>query len=150
MFPEGRVTRKIFNRAAADFFFLIIFQGYSLFFFSFFYFFWLLLFWLFAVSWKKKCVFWYTFDYAGGWVINIFSPDRFLETRLLYFGLIVKHEKHFPREIKHNVVERLFSNPFLKNQNSVYLWINTQLLFLFIKEVFIVRQAGGLSKGTEN
>ena len=30
-----------------------------------------------------KCIFWYKFDYAGGWVRKEFSLGRFLETRLL-------------------------------------------------------------------
>ena len=42
------------------------------------------------VFWNWKYIFWYTLDYAGGWVINVLSPIRFPETRPFFafvFGL---------------------------------------------------------------
>ena len=39
---------------------------------------------LYFFTWKKEYMFWYTFGYAGGWVIKKFSPDRFSETKLLF------------------------------------------------------------------
>ena len=38
---------------------------------------------------KLKYIFWYTFGYAGGWMIKKFSPRRFPETRLLFLALVV-------------------------------------------------------------
>ena len=35
------------------------------------------------LNWKY--LFWYIFDFAGGWVIKHFSPGRFPETKLLAF-----------------------------------------------------------------
>ena len=59
------------------------------FFFSFFWFFLcllsLLVFCFVFLIWN--IIFRYVFDYATGWVIKTFSPDRFPETRLLFFGL---------------------------------------------------------------
>ena len=40
---------------------------------------------LFVGFWNQKCIFWYTFNYAGRWLIKNFSPNRFQETRLLVF-----------------------------------------------------------------
>ena len=62
---------------------------YSLFFFNFFCFFLSFFFlfffcFLYFFTWKKEYMFWYTFGYAGGWVIKKFSPGRFSETKLLF------------------------------------------------------------------
>ena len=87
LFPEIRVTRKIFTRTTAIFF-KSIFWRYSLFFFSLFCFFCILVF--FACSfifWNQKYIFWYTFDSPGGWLTKKFSPGWFPETRLLFWGL---------------------------------------------------------------
>ena len=71
-----RLHKFFFNRFSGD----LLFFSFLLLFFLFFSCFWF----LFEI---KKYIFWYTFDYAGGWVIMKFSPDRFPETRLLFFGL---------------------------------------------------------------
>ena len=42
--------------------------------------------------WNEKYIFWYTFDYAGGWMIKHFSPSRFSETRLLFFSLTFRRK----------------------------------------------------------
>ena len=83
-----RVTRKILTQAAANLFFKSIFQRYSLFFFGFFSFFlYYSLFVFFACFffWNLKYIFWYTFDYAGGWVIKNFHPTDFRKQD--YFSL---------------------------------------------------------------
>ena len=57
-----------------------------------------------ALDWLcRKYIFWYTFGYAGGWVIKDFSPGQFPETRLFFVffdqlriqvpSLIVKQRK---------------------------------------------------------
>ena len=38
--------------------------------------------------WNWKCIFWYTFDHAGKWVIKKVSPGQFPQTRLVFYGLI--------------------------------------------------------------
>ena len=45
----------------------------------------LLVFYFFKKNWKY--IFWYTFDYGGGWVIKFFSTARFPETRLLFTNI---------------------------------------------------------------
>ena len=85
-----QVTWKIFLRAAANFFFFYRFSGDILFpslvsFVFFYYCFFCLFVCLFVAFWNRKCIFWYTFDCPGGWVIKRFSPGRFPETRLFSF-----------------------------------------------------------------
>ena len=46
---------------------------------------------LFVGFWNQKCIFWYTFNYAGRWLIKFFSPNRFQETRLLVFSAWPAH-----------------------------------------------------------
>ena len=97
LFPEMRVTRKIFTRAPADFF-LSIFQRYYLFF-SFFCFFVFLFFFLFSflflLVWflKLKINILIHIRLCGGWVIKKYSPGRFSETKLLFFGLMKSGER---------------------------------------------------------
>ena len=45
----------------------------------------LVVFFVCVFFWNLKYIFWCTTDYAGGWVIKIFSHDRFPETRLFFF-----------------------------------------------------------------
>ena len=74
LFPEMRVTRKIFTRAVANFFFNF-FSGNILFssLVSSASFVFLLCFFFSCLF--LKYIFWYTFDYASGWVIkNFYSP----------------------------------------------------------------------------
>ena len=47
-------------------------------------FFWFL-FCLFDVFWNWKCIFWYTFDYVGGWVI--YPADFRRQDYCFFFGL---------------------------------------------------------------
>ena len=48
-----------------------------------------LVFFLFiCFSLMKKYIFWYTFDYAGRWMIKKISPGRCLEARLLFWPSI--------------------------------------------------------------
>ena len=48
---------------------------------------------LFLFVWNKKYIFWYTFNYAVGEVINKISLDRSLETRLLFCPYCSKYCK---------------------------------------------------------
>ena len=65
-------------------------------------------------------MFWYKFDYAGGWVIKNFSPGRFQETRLLFLALSISALK-----------EAFFLSKI--NKNSVYDHINLNV----VKKCFV-------------
>ena len=65
-------------------------------------------------------MFWYKFDYAGGWVIKNFSPGRFRETRLLSLALSISALK-----------EAFFLSKI--NKNSVYDHINLNV----VKKCFV-------------
>ena len=80
-FPEILVARNIFTQMTANLFFQSIFQIYYLVFFSFFSFFYYFFVCCFL---KLKIILWYTFNYAGGWVLKKFSRSQFSETRLLF------------------------------------------------------------------
>ena len=86
-FRKCRWREKSSPRRPQIHFFQSIFRRCSLFFFGFFCFLLLLFFFvcLFVAFWNWKCIFWYTFDCPGGWVIKRFSPGRFPETRLFSF-----------------------------------------------------------------
>ena len=88
LFLEMRVTKKIFTGAAANLLFNrfsgdILFSSVI----SFVFFGILVFFVCLFVFWNWKYTFWYKFDYGAGWVIKTFSPGRFPETWLLFFGL---------------------------------------------------------------
>ena len=43
---------------------------------------------LFDDFWNEKCIFWNTFHYAGGWMINNFSLGRFLLDIYIFYSQI--------------------------------------------------------------
>ena len=83
-----RVARQIFTGRPQIYFFKSIFRWYSLFFFSFLFLFCILVFFLLVCLFFeiKIFIFWYTFDYAEGWVIKTFLPGRFPKTGLIFIG----------------------------------------------------------------
>ena len=77
-------SNVFFNRFSGDILFSFL-KFFAFFVFLFFFLFCLyLLLLLLLLFWISKYIFWYTFNYTGGWVINKFSPGRFPETRLLF------------------------------------------------------------------
>ena len=96
-----RVTRKILTQAAANLFFKSIFQRYSLFFFGFFSFFlYYSLFVFFAFFFLKfKIYILIHIRLCGRVGDKKLSPDRFPETRLLFFGLIEGRIAEQPPEV---------------------------------------------------
>ena len=91
LFPEMRVSRKIFNPAAAFFFFFLsILRRNSVFFFSFFCFF-DSCFCLFVCCFLKfKMYILIHIRLCGRVTDKKISPGRLMETRLLFFGLTIK------------------------------------------------------------
>ena len=76
--PPGGRKFIFFNRFSGD----VLFSSLVSFVFFYYCFFFVC---LFVAFWNWKCIFWYTFDCPGGWVIKRFSPGRFPETRLFSF-----------------------------------------------------------------
>ena len=87
LFPEMWVTRKIFTRAAANLFLIDFLEIFS-FLLYFLFLFLILVFWFVCLMFLIKCIFWFTFDYAGGWVIKKFSPGQ----KTTFFLPLLKRE----------------------------------------------------------
>ena len=60
------------------------------------------------------------------------------------FAQLTEYKKRtiFLKKHSKNIVEKLFQDPYLKEQNSAYLWINSQK---FHAVCFYCTQSGGLS-----
>ena len=67
--------------------------------------------------WNWKYVFWYPFDYVGGWQINFFSPSRFPETRLLFFRPNLHSFNEGVTLLCHSILERKL--------NITFMWLSS-------------------------
>ena len=68
------------------------------------------------------------------------------KSALVYLKYNIRLETFFLKYHTQNKVEKLFSDPFLKNQNWAYLWSNSLKFYTFF---FFCMLSCGLSKYTE-
>ena len=88
-----------------------------------------------VVAWNLKCIFWYTFDYAGGWLIKKFRPVDFWKQDyffLAYYKIIDK--KYKTKFLQYHYLRQWKSTFLCFDFIGFSLWSVHLLMFLWCSE----------------